>query len=300
MGEVRAKVAEGVRRRRRMEEHGDEEYDVIEETRKKAGITRAGAVQGDVVLGRHAWKEYVQGLHEGWLGPLEAPAVIEETPLKVADDKANPDDKMKVDDTQKTDEQVMKLDDVVKEGADKPTEDEKKADEKPAKPLVTPPYMLPSSYPSLNLPSSAPQTFDPAGVVPFPHILGFLNTPIRFYRFVTRRHLADTCGREAAAIALGAYSRPFYTAPDPSATMSTSEDVENGLHADKEAGEIENELKVEEADWPKKYWKDEELQGVWQEEIVMDGRLSARMRKFFYPPRVEREFSEAEEGESEK
>lgn len=295
MGEVRAKVAEGVRKRRRMQERGEEEEDVLEETRAKAGIKRAGAVQGDVVLGRHAWKEYVKGLHEGWLGPLDAPPVIEE-PAKVADDKARVDDVMGADDKQKTDEQVLKLDDVLKDDAEKPAEEKKaEEEEKPAKPLVTPPYILPSAYPSAQLPSSIPTTFDPTGPITFPHILGFLNTPIRFYRFVTRRHLADICGREAAAIALGAYSRPFYSTPDPGATMASEEDVKMGLEADKEKGEIENELWGEEADWPKKYWKEEGLQGEWQEEVVTDARVSGRMRRFFFPPRVEREVAEVEE-----
>lgn len=285
MGELRSKVAEGVRRRRR----GDE--DVVEETRRKAGVKRTGEVQGDVVLGRHAWKEYVQGVHEGWLGPLEAPV---EDALEVVDNAQGVDEGARQDDKQKTDEQVFKIEDVVAD-ADKGEGEKKPVEEKQAKPLVTPPYILPSSYSSCQIPSSIPPTFDPVGVVHFPHILGFFNTPIRLYRFVTRRHLADECGREAAAIALGAYSRPFYTSPDPSATMSTTEDVKRGLEADKESGEVEGELKDEEGDWPKKYWKDEALRGVWQEEVAVDGRVTGRMRKFFYPPGLEMEGGRQEE-----
>ena len=35
-------------------------------------------VKGDIVIGRHTWKEYVRGLHEGWLGPLDPPPITNE------------------------------------------------------------------------------------------------------------------------------------------------------------------------------------------------------------------------------
>ncbi|KAI5839882.1 mitochondrial import inner membrane translocase subunit Tim54 [Morchella snyderi] len=283
-GELRHKVAEGIRKQRL----GVDGEDIIEETRRKGGISRVGAVQGEVVVGRHAWKEYIRGLHEGWLGPLEAP----EEPK---DEAQRADDKPPVDQN----EQVLKIEDVIADSEkQKSEEDEKKKEEdkKPAKPSVPPSYILPEVYSSAQLPPGIPTTFDPVGAVTHPHILGFLNTPIRLYRYVTRRHLADQCGREAAAIALGVYSRPFYHSPDPSATMSTEADVAAGLEADKECGEIEGELKVEEGDWPKKYWKEESLQGVWQEDIKLDARVAERMRKFFWPPRLETEEGLREEG----
>lgn len=225
MGEVRVRVAE----RARAERRGEEEYSTVEETRRKAGVKRAPGVQGDVVLGRHAWKEYVQGVHEGWLGPLEAPA----------DDTIQKDDPAQSDDTAPPDAPV-----------EVPPEDVK-----PAKPTVTPPYILPPAYASTELPAALPIVFDPVGIITFPHILGFLNTPVRLYRFVTRRHLADVCGREAAAVAL-AWSRPLGSR------------------------EVEEALQEEEGDWPARYWSDETLRGPWQEDVVVDERIIARMRRF--------------------
>ncbi|KAF7548725.1 hypothetical protein G7046_g8575 [Stylonectria norvegica] len=81
-GDVRAAVAEKIRRTRRQHERPDEETvqtdeTIVEELRSKLNLPEWEGVKGDVVLGRHAWKEYIRGLHEGWLGPLDPPALPE-------------------------------------------------------------------------------------------------------------------------------------------------------------------------------------------------------------------------------
>ncbi|KAL0639936.1 hypothetical protein Q9L58_001028 [Maublancomyces gigas] len=228
MGEVRARAAERARVARGG--GGVQEDAVVEETRRKAGVKRVPGVQGDVVLGRHTWKEYVQGVHEGWLGPLEAPPDDTATVATPTDFSAQQED------TAPPDPPIVE-------------------DVKPVKPAVTPPYILPLAYASAPLPAVLPDALDPVGFITFPHILGFLNTPVRLYRFVTRRHLADVCGREAAAIAL-AWSRPLG------------------------AREVEEALRGEEGDWPARYWSDETLKGVWQEDVVVDERIVARMKRF--------------------
>lgn len=243
MGEVRMRVAERVRAARR----GEEEDTTVEETRRKAGVKRVPGVQGDVVLGRHAWKEYVQGMHEGWLGPLEEPTSPLSAPLPPSSSPPEPpaDNTLPRDDAEQKDDTAPP--DVPLEA---PPEDIK-----PAKPAVTPPYILPAVYASAELPAALPSVFDPVSAITFPHILGFMNTPVRLYRFVTRRHLADVCGREAAAVAL-AWSRPV------------------GVR------EVQEALQHEEGDWPARYWSDETLRGVWQEDVVVDERIVERMRRF--------------------
>ena len=235
-GELRWRVAERVRKERGGGRGGEgEEFDVVEEVRRKNGTRRVGGVQGDVVVGRHAWKEYVRGVHEGWLGPLEPPPAAAAQPPDNNGDGA-----------------------ALNQGEGKDVKSP--PDPEPAaatKPAVPPPYISPASYPSTTtLPSTIPKTFDPVAVIPHPHILGFLNTPVRLYRFLTRRRMADAVGREAAAIALGAYA---------------SFDVESG--------EIERCAQGEEQDWPKKTWKEGEGVEI-AEGVVVDSRIGERMRRF--------------------
>ncbi|RMZ80431.1 hypothetical protein DV737_g2984, partial [Chaetothyriales sp. CBS 132003] len=80
-GDVRYGVAEQIRRLRRKkgEQSAGQETDVdgeqvLDSFRQQTGVYAAAGVKGDVVIGRHTWKEYIRGLHEGWLGPLDAPA----------------------------------------------------------------------------------------------------------------------------------------------------------------------------------------------------------------------------------
>ncbi|KAK2682812.1 Mitochondrial import inner membrane translocase subunit Tim54 [Fusarium oxysporum f. sp. vasinfectum] len=77
-GDVRAAVAEKIRRERRKYERPDEEdlqtdEAITESLRKKNQVPEYEGVKGDIIFGRHTWKEYIRGLHEGWLGPLDPP-----------------------------------------------------------------------------------------------------------------------------------------------------------------------------------------------------------------------------------
>ncbi|RMZ86627.1 hypothetical protein DV736_g6148, partial [Chaetothyriales sp. CBS 134916] len=80
-GDVRYGVAEQIRRLRRKkgEQGAEQETDVdgeqlLDTYRQLTGVYAGPGVKGDVVIGRHTWKEYIRGLHEGWLGPLDPPA----------------------------------------------------------------------------------------------------------------------------------------------------------------------------------------------------------------------------------
>lgn len=285
-GEVRWKVAEGVRNIRRRGGEGEgqgaegEEEDVIEGIRKRNGVVRVG-VQGDVVVGRHAWKEYIRGLHEGWLGPLQDPSVPPPPPPASPQELKPPP--------------TPTLDQVLAEPLPETPDLDKKSQEeenKKKKKTIPPPHILPQAYNTSPTPRALPETFDPVGFIPHAHILGFLNTPIRLYRFLNHRKTADLAGREAAAIALGIY-RPFNLAPGPGSTIMTNEDAKGRLEADQEGGEIDYACgREEEAEWPGRVWK-EEGTGVGEitEKVVVDRRIGGRMRRFVLPEGVEGAFA---------
>lgn len=279
-GDVRAAVAEKIRRTRREVERPDQEVvpteeDMVEELRKRLQLPEYEGAKGDIVLGRHAWKEYVRGLHEGWLGPLDAPVLPEavEKPAPIEPAPAAP--------------VVEKLDDVVSQSEDKPEEkpEEKKEEEKkPARPPQPPPYNSPNDYSSAALPAQIPFEFSPANPVAFPHRLGFRHTFVRLNRFFNRRKLADEIGRDIAAVCLAHSSREYREAD----------------------GELEQQivLKHEEQDWPKNVWKPEEEEKksdddaspapaapkkefIWISNLNVDQRLASRMRRFELSPEDE-------------
>ncbi|CAI6257069.1 unnamed protein product [Periconia digitata] len=272
-GDVRAGLAERIRRLRiRRGEHTTEPVepdlqDIIGEMRQRSGAVEWNGPAGDVVIGRHTWKEYVRGMHEGWLGPLDNPTpIVEEPPAPAVpvpeaslDATTNPSSTT-TDDASPT---------VVHESA-KPEEPEKpKEDEnKPKKKVQPPPFNRPSDYAEANLPVTCPQALGPAVAIPLQHLLGFWNFPIRMYRFLNRRKVADEVGRDTVAAVLGAY-RPFHTESDGLAGNSQWEQQKLLAH--------------EEPDWHKSATKREEeddKERVWLDDMVLDPRIAERMRKF--------------------
>ncbi|KAL9626168.1 MAG: hypothetical protein Q9164_007927, partial [Protoblastenia rupestris] len=78
-GEVRAGLAEKIRKLRKRNGEAplaeDESEEGVEEAiralRQTTGCQEWEGIRGDLILGRHTWKEYLRGLHEGWLGPMD-------------------------------------------------------------------------------------------------------------------------------------------------------------------------------------------------------------------------------------
>ncbi|KAI0539454.1 inner membrane protein import complex subunit Tim54-domain-containing protein [Xylaria digitata] len=269
-GDVRAAVAERIRRTRdpaaaAVTQTQDE---VVNEVRRRNGTPEYTGMRGDIVIGRHTWKEYVRGLHEGWLGPLTAPVVPIPEPL---------------------------VEETPKEGTAEEGEDEKKTEEtkleeekKPDRPPQPPPYNTTADYPTSPIPMLIPAEFSPSTPVQFPHILGFTNTFTRLGRFLTRRHLADNIGREVAAVCL-ATAREYREE-----TSSDSLDSEP---------EQATALAWEEKDWPKSVWKEAKKESddekkessppappaekIWTSSVVLDPRISMRMRRFEIRPEDE-------------
>ncbi len=277
---MRAELAEKIRNSRLPPELRMEE-DVVMDTRRKNDIKEFDGPRGDIVIGRHTWKEYVRGMHEGWLGPLtEPPKPVEEQPADVADIETKDKEAME------TLPGITLLSEP-KEAEDSPVTDEPhKTDDKPKKPPQPAPFISVTAYPTALTPSDLPSEFDPATPISFPHILGFLNTPKRLYRFLNRRVLADQIGRETAAIILSTY-RPYHTTSSNTSPTSLSsdldEDSQNGEteSAIPQIAEQQTVLLEEEKEWHKKARVriDGEPERTWLEPIVLDSRIASRMRR---------------------
>ncbi|KAG5806068.1 hypothetical protein H9Q74_013090 [Fusarium xylarioides] len=265
-GDVRAAVAEKIRRERRKHERPDEEdlqtdEAITESLRKKNQVPEYEGVKGDIIFGRHTWKEYIRGLHEGWLGPLDPPVKPEPITKPVEADSETP-----------------------KAEGEQPEEKKEEEEKKPERPPQPLPYNTTADYSIANLPPQIPAEFSPANPIPLPHRLGFRHTLVRLNRFFNRRKLADEIGREVAAVCFASSSREWRETD----------------------GQYEQELvlKHEENDWVKSVWKPEEppkqdddntatapteppKEKIWPAPMVIDPRLAQRMRRFEIAPEDE-------------
>ncbi|KAF2866669.1 mitochondrial import inner membrane translocase subunit Tim54 [Massariosphaeria phaeospora] len=299
-GDVRAGLAERIRKLRRkrgeqsLEVPEQELDDMVEEARKRAGVKEWDGPSGDIVIGRHTWKEYVRGLHEGWLGPLDSPAPAAESavasieiPTTATDGPVTgPSPPLPTDDASPTAAPELL-----------PTEPEKPKEDgtKPKKKKQPPPFNSPADYHTSTLSANCPRALGPVAVIPFPHLLGFLNFPTRMYRFLNRRHVADDIGRQTAAAVLGTF-RPFDIdaggafPSDPASSTSTSgagDDASVTLPF-----EQQRLLQHEEPEWHKtvRERKDEDespglgttvkKERLWLDDMVLDARIAERMRRF--------------------
>lgn len=283
-GDIRSKLAERIRKSRRkagepstVEEEPVVE-DVIADAREKLGVYEEPGPKGDLVIGRNTWREYIRGLHEGWLGPLDPPA-----PSPPAAPDVLPSSPPEGTETSSSDDGSPTAEPT--ENKDTP---ENKA-EKPSKPSgPTPAYLAPADYSSQKLPSSVPETFDSSAPIPLPHILGFLNTPIRIYRFLNRRYLADDVGREVAGIVLASGARPYQDGSFSSDSELSGAGADtfaspDSLSVSSQNYEQRSALEDEEEEWPKSVRKrdesDKDREREWLDEIVLDSRIANRMRR---------------------
>lgn len=305
-GDVRAGLAKKIRKLRKRNgetlssepPNADAEEattdDLFYEVRKRSGVTEWDGVQGDLVLGRHTWQEYIRGLHEGWLGPLELPRATE--PMET-----------NVEPPQPLSSESPSSESISGEPApDSTSKSEPPAPEpaptKPAKASATPPYILPRDYPSCPTPPFPPAVLEPSLPLPLPHLLGFLNTPTRVYRFLSRRHLADSTGHSVAALVLATQIRPytqsadFASAIDPEETLSKPLiSPEGAIMQNTEPWEQEIVLAQERKDWHKSAFKANEpgvtMERPWQEPMVIDSRIGQRMSRFELEDGAEEEAS---------
>ncbi|QSZ29855.1 hypothetical protein DSL72_004373 [Monilinia vaccinii-corymbosi] len=279
-GDIRAELAEKIRNARLPFEESAEGQDPILSTRRKAGIKEFDGPRGDIVLGRHTWKEYIRGIHEGWLGPLtEPPKPVENAPKATETAAPTPEAETPVDSLlgntihSSTNTDSSKPDDA-SPTTPPPIPEETSAEDKNKKP---PPFISTSDYASATLPSSFPSELDPSAAISFPHILGFLNTPTRLRRFLNRRHLADQIGRDTAAIILATY-RPYHDSPSSSSPPSESSDTKSSSSPEPEQSTL---LQHEEKEWHKsiRTRTPTDSERTWLEPIILDPRIASRMRK---------------------
>jgi mitochondrial import inner membrane translocase subunit TIM54 len=273
-GDIRAAVAERVRRKRRTQaedvgagasagadaaaEALPTEEDRLDAWRQAHGVPLYDGVRGDIVVGRHTWKEYTRGLHEGWLGPLTAPP------------HAQPDP----------------------EPESEPAGADSESGNKTKRPPQIKPYNSPEDYATAHLPLLIPSELTPSVPIPFPHILGFLNTPTRFVRFLTRRKLADEVGREVAAVCMAAY-REYREDGGPDDSPDARWEQQRALaHEEKDwvksvwkADKEEEEDKTEPGDGSKPAATAKEK--IWPRPMVIDQRIGMRMRRFELLPEDE-------------
>lgn len=294
-GDVRYKTAERIRKKRRRNGEGEpmseeelENIAIVDGIRDKNGTKEWDGIGGDLVIGRNTWKEYLRGIHEGWLGPVDEPKPLgnegtmesdspRHTPgqsslgdaaVKAAANTIVPPDSP-ISDSKSGEESSE--DDAPSASGDSsdPKADEKKEEDKP-KPRHPPPYIQAADYASATASTQIPEVLGPSIGIQFPHILGFRNTPIRIWRFLNRRHLADSIGRDVAAAVL-ASNRPYSTA------APVSDETESSAGA--EQLQI---LKNEERNWWKTTFnpRKEHEESVWIEDITLDERIANRLRAF--------------------
>jgi len=338
-GDVRAGLAERIRKLRKLKGEQtmspvpEDDLDIIiAEMRGRSGVRDYDGPAGDIIIGRNTWKEYVRGLHEGWLGPLDVPKSAEETDQEasapqptqptqptqpVADSQQHrierPHDiaSIPIFAAEKVIQHLPHRETQGAEAADsdplsiisddaspraipesepkleeKPKAEDSKDDSKTKKPKQPPPFIAISEYSSSNPASSIPTEFAPSVVIAVPHILGFLNTPIRIYRYLTKRYVADEIGRQVAAACFEA-SKPYQPLdgstvhsafpPEESASPSSVEETQKSPTYEQQLL-----LLQEEAEWHKSVRKthDPTKESVWVDQMVLDPRIAERMRKF--------------------
>lgn len=296
-GDVRAGLAERIRHLRKKkgepsaEPIEEELEDLIEDTRTRAGVRPWDGIPGDIVIGRHTWKEYVRGLHEGWLGPLNPPSKPVEAPTVAvaevgAEQVTSPQKSLANANPTPHDEASPSA----QPEPEKPKEEEtpKPEENKPKKKKQPPPFNTTADYNNSLVSPNCPQALGPTAVLPFPHLLGFLNFPIRMYRFLNRRQIADEIGRETAAAILAAY-RPFES-PGESRMMSDARSSNQSGEEGSGIWEQQRLLQHEESEWHKSVRERKDDNGkerVWLDDMVLDPRIAERMRKFVLDPEAE-------------
>ena len=296
-GDVRYKTAERIRKKRKrfgegapLTEEEQEGLSIVDAMREKSGTRDFDGISGDIVIGRNTWKEYIRGMHEGWLGPPDAPTLpnvegtteagatihipgqpsLSDTAVKAATDTIVPSDATSTTDTSLEANPTADASPTSELSTDEAKSEEKKEEDGKPKPRHPPPYIQPADYPSATLSSHTPEVLGPSVGVQLPHILGFRNTGIRTYRFLNRRHLQDSIGRDVAAVVLAA-NRPY------SASLSSSDESSSS-----DAPEQVKVLQHEERNWWKTTFKprEEHEESVWIEDVVLDERIANRMRAF--------------------
>lgn len=302
-GDVRYGTAEQIRRfRRRKGEKGTTEAakepdleQTLDTLREKVGIRPEPGLRGDLVIGRHTWKEYIRGLHEGWLGPLgePAPPLPETSSIHPPVNSTSP--------SIPESEGASPGAEPTSDTPPKDAEEEKKEEKKPPSPPSA--YLSTADYSTSPISPTIPQTLEPSAPIPHPHLLGFLKTPTRVYNYLNKRKLADEIGRQTAAVVLAAH-RPYQQSEIFASAGNSGSDVDavpvatrtpesdtagNTVIQTSPNWELQSVLAEEEPTWHKSVRKPrkDDLERVWLDDIVIDPRIGERMCRFVLDPEEE-------------
>lgn len=211
---------------------------------------------GVICVGRGAYKEYMNGVHEGLLGPLDEPQEppkVESLEVKelLVSELAPEKESAEVSDKEATPDDFAAAD-----GAD------------PKQPPVPAPFILPEQYaaaqlaPELDMSrvvvnaKNTPVIFEqPVYVFALPKLTGMANMPRKIYRYFTTRTLAEQETKKAVELVEGA-SRPF--------------EYKDAYMA-----------KEEELEWPKKWVeRGKTKNSEWVRELELDERVTSRMHVY--------------------
>lgn len=340
-GEIRAGLAEKIRNFRRKQGEKSSvvqeptRESIIAETRRQMGVTDEPGPLGDIVIGRHTWKEYIRGLHEGWLGPLDPPPPPPTPPQPTTKATEEPSITPSPESPESSDSENASTSTPEQNTSNKTEEEKKSEEEEDKKPKgPTPAYISPVEYASQKLPATIPKSFEASLPVPFPHLLGFLNTPIRIYRYVTKRNLAEAVGQEVAAAVLASASRPYHEGISTTESDASNESSAVPLSSDpydaapQPSYEQQSVLKNEEQEWHKSVRKviearkhqaeeseesdnspsisngeapkdlsilDEERE--WVDDVMIDPRIAARMSRYVLTPEDQARANRIAEGQ---
>lgn len=256
-GYIRSKVAQNIRKWRKSQQLSNVPQDDLEAKIDSKWIR--DMTGGTVIVGRGAYKEYMSGLQEGWFGPLERPQFVQDLI-----DKQDEEEKERLL-TRKRENAAAT--DGARE-IDYLNEEDYKQDRKASlhrKFPVEPAYVRTKDLAELELPAEFAQHIpDPISVVRHPHLLGVLMAPVRIYRWLNQRYLAEEMGRQAAGIVF-AQTRPF--------------ELEDA-----------NLAASDEEDWPNRFKSNGvDNDSEWMREFHVDPRIAAALRVYTDAERTEAE-----------
>lgn len=203
---------------------------------------------GTMIVGRGAYKEYMSGLQEGWFGPLDRPAEVQALVDKEAADerarlKQRHDEKAEATDGES---QLDYSDEAEYERDRKATLDNKYP--------VVPTYLPLADVADRELPADFVPP-KPLAVFRLPNLLGIMMTPVRIYRWLYQRHLAEEMGSQAAGVVFE-QTRKF--TPEDAQLAASDED-----------------------DWPNRFKsKGLDNNSEWMRDFLVDPRFADRLEVY--------------------
>lgn len=239
---------------------------IVEEDSLTSDPKLAGGV---ICVGRGAYKEYLTGLHEGLLGPLDPPVEEEDdlnsntndigSKLLSAEDVSSGE--QVINQEEKKEEQKVENEDEDEESATKikllkPFIKREAFNDAEIPPELKP-YLQGSEIlknPKGDVPSLL---YQPILVIPVPNLIGFLTIPERIYRFYQRRYFVEEVCEKTENV------------------------VEQKNIVDYKPNKHINLAADEENDWPSQWVnKGIEKGSEWTQKLVQDERVVSKMHVF--------------------